>query len=392
MTPVVVTGAAWTTPLGSGLEAVWRRLLAGEHGFVDVPSPHRLRNTLAAVVPGGSGLAAEARSAGTRKGGMEPEHAGPAHRLRALAVETLRDALADAGLPGDGDRTRFVLGTSLGAFLDDDGDREAPLHRWAEAVMEELGAKAAPVVLSTACSSGSDALLVGAECIRAGLADVCICGGVDVLTPSKRLAHSALSTLSPSRTRAYDTRHDGMLLGEGAAFLVLESAAHAERRSARVLARLRGVGSANDAASMTSPDPAAAGARLAMERSLTDAGIGAAEIGLINGHGSATPVNDRAEREAFRSVFGPSGGPLVFATKGAFGHSLGATGAMEALALILGLREGIVPPIVGLEQPDPEFPCPLSVGAPTRHSARMGLSVTLGFGGFDTSLVFEVAR
>ncbi|ADO70563.1 beta-ketoacyl-[acyl-carrier-protein] synthase family protein [Stigmatella aurantiaca] len=374
--PVVVTGAAWVTPLGSGLEAVWRRLLAGEHGFVEVPSPHRVRNTLAAVVPPASAQASEAA----------------AGRLRRLAVETLRGALENAGIPGDGARTRFVLGTSLGAFLDDDGERQAPLHQWADAVAEALGARVPPVVLSTACSSGSDALLVGAECVRAGLADVCVCGGVDVLTPSKRLAHSALSTLSPTRPRAYDSRHDGMLLGEGAAFLVLESAAHAERRSARVLARLCGAGSANDAASMTSPDPAAAGARLAMTRSLEDAGLAASAIGLVNGHGSATPVNDQAEREAFRSVFGPSGGPLVFATKGAFGHSLGATGAMEAIALILGLREGIVPPIVGLEQPDPDFPCPLSVGGATRHSAQVGLSVTLGFGGFDTSLVFEVSR
>ncbi|RKH15283.1 beta-ketoacyl-[acyl-carrier-protein] synthase family protein [Corallococcus sp. CA047B] len=374
--PVVVTGAAWTTPLGSGLDAVWRRLLAGEHGFVEVPSPHRLRNTQAAVVPG--------RSSGQVE--------GPAERLRGLAVATLREALEHAGLTGDGARTLFVLGTSLGAYLDDEGERNAPLHQWADAVVGVLGAKAPPVVLSTACSSGSDALVVGAECLRAGLADVCICGGVDILTPSKRLAHSALSTLSPSRARAYDTRHDGMMLGEGAAFLVLESAAHAEQRSARILARLRGVGSANDAASMTSPDPAAAGARLAMERSLVDAGLAASEIGLVNGHGSATPVNDRAEAAAFRSVFGSKGGPLVFATKGAFGHTLGATGAMEAIATILGLRESIVPPIVGLEQPDPEFPCPLSVGASTRHSARKGLSVTLGFGGFDTSLVFEVAR
>jgi 3-oxoacyl-[acyl-carrier-protein] synthase II len=143
---------------------------------------------------------------------------------------------------------------------------------------------------------------------------------------------------------------------------------------------------------MTGPDPAAAGARLAMERSLVDAGVEPGDIGIVNAHGSATPANDRAEAEAFRTVFPEGKRPLTFATKGAFGHTLGATGAMEAIALILALREGVVPPIVGLEQPETSFPCPLPVGRPVRHDARLGLSLTLGFGGFDTSLVFEVQR
>ncbi|MFP2928616.1 beta-ketoacyl-[acyl-carrier-protein] synthase family protein [Pyxidicoccus sp. 3LG] len=370
--PVAVTGAAWSTALGHGLGDVWRRLLAGEHGFVEVDSPHRLRNALAAAIP--------------------PPGDGPAPRLRRLAVETLGRALAEAGLEAGGPGTRFVLGTSLGAWLDEPRERELPLHAWADEVARTVGAHEAPVCLSTACSSGSDAILVGAELIRSGAAEVCVCGGVDVLTPSKRLAHSALSTMSPTRSRAFDARHDGMLLGEGAGVLVLESMAHAQKRSAPLLAVFRGAGSANDAASMTAPDPAATGARLAMERSLSDAGVAPGDIGLVNAHGSATPANDRAEAEAFRAVFGAGPRPLVFATKGAFGHTLGATGTMEAIALILALREGVVPPIVGLEQPEPDFPCPLPVGRPVRHEERIGLSLTLGFGGFDTSLVFEVPR
>lgn len=370
--PVAVTGAAWSTALGDGLGDVWRRLLAGEHGFVEVPSPHRLRNGLAAVV---------------RPSGDEP-----APRLRRLAVETLSRALTEAGLAAGGAGTRLVLGTSLGAYLDDVSEREAPLHAWTDEVARAVGSSSPPISLSTACSSGADTMLVGAELIRAGLAEVCVCGGVDILTQSKRLAHSALSTMSPTRLRAFDQGHDGMLLGEGAGFLVLESLAHARERSAPLLALFRGAGSANDAASMTSPDPAATGARLAMERSITDAGLSPGDIGLVNAHGSATPLNDRAEGEAFRVLFGERAGPLVFATKGAFGHSLGATGALEAIALILGLREGVVPPIVALERPEPDFPCPLPVGGPVRHEARIGLSLTLGFGGFDTSLVFEVPR
>ncbi|MGZ3459240.1 MAG: beta-ketoacyl synthase N-terminal-like domain-containing protein, partial [Archangium sp.] len=205
-----MTGAAWSTALGNGLGEVWRRLLAGEHGFVEIPTPHRVRNGLAAVV--------------------RPFEDKPALRLRQLAVETLGRALSEAGLAAGGAGTRLVLGTSLGAYLDDANEREAPLHAWADEVARAVGSSAPPISLSTACSSGADAILVGAELIRAGLAEVCVCGGVDILTQSKRLAHSALSTMSPTRLRAFDQGHDGMLLGEGAGFLVLESLEHARER------------------------------------------------------------------------------------------------------------------------------------------------------------------
>ena len=248
--------------------------------------------------------------------------------------------------------------------------------------------------LSTACSSGSDAILVGAELIRLGAARCCICGGVDVLTTSKRLAHSALGTMSPTTLRAFDVRHDGMLLGEGAAFVVLESE---PRASAPALAYLRGVGAANDASGMTTPDPSGRGARYAIERSLADAGLSTDAIDVLNAHGSGTPLNDATEALALREVFVPAGAasgarPVVFGTKGNFGHSLGATGTIEAIALILALRTGQVPPIAALEQPDPAFPLPLPKGEPLLAAMRVGLSLTLGFGGFDTSLIFEVAR
>jgi 3-oxoacyl-[acyl-carrier-protein] synthase II len=260
------------------------------------------------------------------------------------------------------------------------------LHAWADAVGQAVGAAAAPIAVSTACSAGSDAILLGAELLRAGAARCCVCGGADVLTWSKRLAHSALGTMSPTTLRAFDVRHDGTLLGEGAAFLVLEPAAESRTHHAR----LRGAGSANDAAAMTAPDTTGLGARYALERSLADAGLGPEAIGLINAHGSGTPLNDATEAHALRDVFAGQGCPLVFATKGNFGHSLGATGAIEAVALVLALATRRVPPVIGLEQPDPAFPLPLPFRQPMDCAARIGLSLTLGFGGFDTSLVFEV--
>jgi 3-oxoacyl-[acyl-carrier-protein] synthase II len=365
-----VKGMAWTTPLGDDLELVWDRLLRGETQIAPVPHMVRLRSSLAAAV------------------NSTPADLPPSVRLHCIAKPTVERALAAARQDPADPQLRLVVGTSLGAYIEEATQRKS-LSAWANELSHAVGLTTQPIVISTACSSGSDAILVGAEMIRAGLARCCVCGGVDVLTVSKRLAHSALGTMSPTMLRAFDVRHDGTLLGEGAAFVVLRAP---EEEAGTPLAYLRGVGSANDATGMTAPDAAGLGGRLAVERSLADAGLEPAEIGLINAHASGTPLNDASERATFADVFGGRARPLVFATKGNFGHSLGATGAIEAVALLLALQSGRVPPIVGLEQPDPGFPLPLAYPKETSCDARFGISLTLGFGGFDTSLIFEVPR
>ena len=364
--PVAVTGMAWTTPLGDNLEAVWDQLIAGKSGLRPLAHAGRLRNDLAASV-------------------TDPDPTLPAgSRMRTLAIRTVSRALDAVGLDARSAELALVVGTSLGAYLEDEA--KAPsLYSWVEDVGKELGLARPPIAVSTACSSGSDAILVGAELIRSGAARYCVCGGVDVLTWSKRLAHSTLGTMSPTTLRAFDTRHDGTILGEGAGFVVLE----APGSSRPALAILRGAGSGNDATGMTAPEASGLGARYAMERSLSDGGLTAGDIGLINAHGSGTLLNDATEQTVFAAMFPGSNRPLVFATKGNFGHSLGATGTLEAIALILALRTGQVPPVVGLEQPIPEFPLPLAYPERIDHRTRFGLSLTLGFGGFDTSLIFE---
>jgi 3-oxoacyl-[acyl-carrier-protein] synthase II len=355
----------WTTPLGDDLDRVWRRLLAGETGMIPVPSPVPLRNNLAAVVPD------------------VPLDRPAAARMSALAVPAARRALDHAGRKSAGG-VRLVLGTSYGSYLDDDPP-EATAHAWADRLADEMGFGEPPVLVASACSAGSDAILIGAELVRSGAARCCLCGGVDVVTLSKRMAHSALGSMSPTMLRAFDIRHDGTLLGDGAAFMVLEPT----DAGASALAFVTGTGSSSDAAGMTSPDATGGAVRLAVERALSDAGIGAGDVGLVKAHGSGTPLNDSTEREALRGVFEGGHRPTVFSTKGNLGHSLGATGAIEAVAVIMALQTGKVPPIAGLENPDPEFGLPLPRGQPADTDARFALCITLGFGGFDTCLVLE---
>jgi 3-oxoacyl-[acyl-carrier-protein] synthase II len=362
----VVTGMAWTTPLGDSIQSVWADLLAGKTGLCPVPHEGRFRNELAAAV-------------------ANPDLGiKPCQRLRTMASSTARRAMVAAQRNFVGADTWLIIGTSLGTFLENDSGES--LYAWAEEVGNDLAMVNPPIAVSTACSSGSDAILLGAEMIRMGQARCCVCGGADVLTWSKRAGHSALGTMSPTMLRAFDQRHDGTLLGEGAGFLVLE-ADHAGRER---MPRLLGAGSANDATAMTAADVSGLSARYALERSLADAKLRASAIGLINAHGSGTPMNDTTEKNALQAVFGQEPRPLVFATKGNFGHSLGATGALEAIALLTAMQTRRVPPIVGLERPDPEFHFPLAYPSAIEHTARFGISLTLGFGGFDTSLVFQV--
>jgi 3-oxoacyl-[acyl-carrier-protein] synthase II len=357
VTAPVVTGMAWSTPLGTDLDGVWDRLCAGATGVAPVDSPHQLRSQLAAVDPSVP---------------YRPEAA--AERQVTLAERTLAAAFADAGLAAEDPRALLVLGTSFGADLD------GPMLDWTALAAKGIGHPNRPMRVTTACSAGSDAILVADALIRSGRSEICVAGGVDVLTEAKRLGHSALGTMSPSGLRAFDDSHDGMILGEGAGLLVLESAESARRRSARVYARLGGAGSANDAAGLTAPDPSGRSVVAAMRRCLDRAGVDRSDVGVVSAHGTGTQLNDEVEAASLHQLFG---------TKGALGHSLGATGAIEAITTILALRDKTVPPMAGLRSPLPEFTLRLPVDGPAEAPAGVGISLTLGFGGFNTCLLFS---
>jgi 3-oxoacyl-[acyl-carrier-protein] synthase II len=365
-----VTGTAWHTSLGADREQVWQDLLAGRTGLRVVPGSNKFRSFVAGPLPDG------------------PAGGSARERHVELATVTAEAALHDAGLRAEDTDPILVLGTSLGPHIDDADP--GSLHDWVAEAGKRLGLTRPPVSLSTACSSGADAIAVAAELLEAGYADVAVAGGVDLLTEGKRLGHALLGTLSQSTHRAFDADRSGMLPGDGAGYVVLERAGSARRRGARVHGYLRGWGSTNDAAGMTAPKPDGEAAARAVRRCVEVAGLSLDDVAVVNAHGTATVLNDQAEATCLSGLFGRlARPPVVFATKGALGHSLGATGVVEAITLLLALRDRTAPPVLGLRRPMPELRLPIARDTPRAVNGGFGISLTLGFGGFNTCLLVE---
>jgi 3-oxoacyl-[acyl-carrier-protein] synthase II len=401
--PVVVTGVGAVTPLGVGARALHERWSAGVCAIRDGEAP------CADFDPRDFLTAKEARRA---------------DRFTQLAIAACAEALADAGwdgdrvggLPYDGARIGCVLGTGIGGISTLVDGQDALRERGAESVsplsvplmMSNAGAAALSMrhglrgpslAVSTACASGANALGCALRMLQCGEADAVVAGGSEAgLTPLARAAFGALDALSKSGvSRPFDVRRDGFVMGEGAAVLVLERAGDAHGRGARVLGTLRGYGASSDAHHLTAPREDGKGQAAAMTAAMTDAGVHAGEIDYVNAHGTSTPLNDRAETHAIKLALGERAGQIpVSSTKSVIGHLLGAAGAVEAVATLLALRERIVPPTLGLSEPEegldldyvPDAARPLLVGA---DRPALALSNSFGFGGHNAVLCLEAA-
>ena len=224
--------------------------------------------------------------------------------------------------------------------------------------------------------------------IRAGAADIMLAGGSEaMLCLGGVKAWEGLRVLAPDACRPFSLGRRGMVIGDGAGVLVLEAEDHARARGAVVLGRLAGFGMCADAGDIVAPDPG--GAARAMRLALADAGLSAVDVGYVNAHGTGTLANDRSETRAIRDVFGPNP-PPVSSTKAMHGHAIGATGALEAIACLFALREGVLPPTIGYQTPDPE--CALDVVPNVARAARdqAVLSNAFAFGGLNAVLAFTV--
>jgi 3-oxoacyl-[acyl-carrier-protein] synthase II len=396
---VAVTGLGALTPLGPDVAALQEGLLRGRSGvalledaeFADLPARLAARVDL--------------------DGRLERVEARTLDRVQQLALVAAREAWADAGAPDVApERLAVVLGSGIGGALTllgqydvlrDRGPRRVTPHLVpmlmpngpAATVGLELGARAGVHAPVSACASGAEALAVALDVLRSGRADVVVCGGAEACIHPLPLAGfaqmRALSTRHDephAASRPYDKGRDGFVLGEGAGVLVLETEEHARARGARVHGRLAGAGMTSDAHHVTAPDPAGTGAARSIALALADAGVGATDVGHINAHATSTPLGDLAESRAFAAALGGHR-PPVTAVKSCTGHLLGAAGAVEAIAAVLALRDGVVAPIRNLDDLDDEADVDAVRLVPRTHAHDVALSTSFGFGGHDVSLV-----
>ena len=403
---IVVTGLGAVTALGGSTQETWDRLLRGERAFKPATlfpaDDYRVR--LVAEV---SGVPLEA--ARTREDGPSDFS-----RTSELALRAAREALGQAGfdvVARRPPRIGLVVGGSTAGMLEtesmlavilspegalDPGVRDEALRRMlshplsapTDRLARELGPFARVRSLSSACSSGANALLVGATWLELGLVDAVLCGASDALCRVTLSGFNALGALDPDGARPFDRRRRGLTLGEGAGFVVLERKPDAEARDRAVICTLRGWAARAEAHHITNPEPTGAAPSRAMLAALVRARLGPADIDYINAHGTGTPLNDPMEARALARVFGDELARVpVSSQKGQIGHTLAAAGAIEATITALSIAKGIVPPTGGLEEVDPE--CPLRhVRTAEPRAIRNALSSSFGFGGMDTVLVF----
>jgi 3-oxoacyl-[acyl-carrier-protein] synthase II len=379
--PVRIVAAGVVTPIGADVDAFWSGLLEGADGISTV---ERFRVDDLKVPRGGEIKTLSDRSA---------DVACRATRLLACAAD---DLLARAPLDVDASRTAIVVGTALGgveeldlALGDPDDTRHAAAALYdapAHGLAKRLGVRGPVITISTACASGATAMGIGADLLRAGDVDRVIAGGYDVLCRFVMRGFDALRSLTRERIRPFDRRRTGLLLGEGAALVLMAR----EPDVRRGLGRLLGHASAGDGVHVSAPDPEGRGLMLAVRQAMAEAGVSSRDIDLVSAHGTATPLNDRVESRVLRAALGDRAHVVpVHAIKGGLGHTMGAAATLEAIACLLAARHGVVPHTVGLEDLDPECGLDLVAGAPRTAGVRVSLSTSLGFGGCNAALVLE---
>lgn len=402
MTPshrVAVTGLGAVCAVGQGVPAVWAALRAGSCGIGPIEAvPHdRLTVRVAAEVRGFE-----------PSGHFEPRRLPLLDRSTQLALVAAREAMRDAGLapdPAHARRRAAVFGAAVGQHTIDAAyatlygagtNRVSPLtvprimpNAPASHVSMEFGLRGPVFAVASACASANHAIGQALALLRAGLVDVAVAGGSDAsLVLGYIKGWEAMRVLSPDACRPFSRDRAGLVLGEGAGVLVLERWEHAAARGARVHAELAGHGMSADGGDLTAPD--AEGAADAMQAALLDADMAPGDVGYVNAHGTGTRLNDRTEAAALHRVFAGRP-PPVSSTKSMIGHCLCAGGALEAVATVLALRDGVLPPTAGFREPDPECdvdPVP-NEARPARVEAA--LSNSFAFGGLNSVLAFRRA-
>ncbi|MDT0630234.1 beta-ketoacyl-ACP synthase II [Rubrivirga sp. S365] len=408
---VVVTGLGALTPIGNTVPAFWEAMMAGRSGAAPIT------HFDASAYP--TTFAAEIKD-------FDPEDFLDRKEARRLdpfaqfAIVAADEALADAGLnPAEFSeeeraQTGVVMGSGIGGMkLFQDQTVVYAEHgprRLSPFFVPMMIIDMAPGLISirhglhgpnyatvSACATSNNAIADATMLIRSGLADTIIAGGTDASITEIGLGGfgnmKALSTRNDdpqAASRPFDAERDGFVMGEGAGALVLEEYEHARARGAHVYAEVVGMGMSADAYHISAPHPEGLGARLAMQQALKTAGIGPDDVDYLNMHGTSTPLGDAAETKAIKAVFGEHAYTMnLSSTKSMTGHLLGAAGAVEAIAAILAIERGRIPPTINFETPDPECDLNYTFNEPQERTVDVALSNAFGFGGHNTCIVFK---
>jgi len=416
---VVVTGLGALTPVGNNVEEFWSALMQGTSGIGPITKFDAHVKSESGDFQFVTRIAGEVRNFDELKYVDKKE----ARRLdpylkyaMACAVMAVEDSGLDTGKV-DGSRFGTLIGSGIGGIttllenhktlLDKGPDRVSPffvpmliINMASGLVSMRFGAKGPNSSVVTACATGNHAIGDAFKLIQRGAADVMIAGGAEAiivpLTIAGFCSMKAMSTRNdePQKaSRPFDAGRDGFVCGEGGGVVVLESLAHAQRRGARIYGEVIGYGMTGDAHHMTAPDPEGDGAARAMAGALADARLQPSDVGYINAHGTSTQYNDKFETIAIKRVFGDHARKLaVSSTKSMTGHLLGAAGGIEAIATVLALHRGTLPPTMNYETPDPDCDLDYIPNQARKQEVEVALSNAFGFGGTNATLAFRKYR
>jgi 3-oxoacyl-(acyl-carrier-protein) synthase len=393
--PVVVTGIGVVSPVGIGYETFLDGLRNGRSAAARLTAfpPDGLRSANVCEV---KGYRPTVDPVGRKKGKTDRG----SHLLLTAAAEALASARFDGPAA---ERCAVVVGTTLGGMVSATEyyrlrkrhghehvrmTLDYPPHAAGAHVAARFGLLGPALTLSTACSSANMAIGQGIDLIASGMADAALVGGYDTMALITCYGFGSLRNVSPDTCRPFDRNRNGIILGEGAACLLLEPLSKVQKRKGTSRGVVLGYGMGSDAYHMTAPDITGAGPAACMRAAIEDAGLAPEQIDYVNAHGTGTTHNDAAESAALRKVFGADHVPPISSSKSMFGHTLGAAGALEAVACLAAMEGGFLPPTINVETPDPRLGIDPVPNVGRSASIRTALSNNFGFGGNNCSVVF----